>query len=70
MRAAAPATCGVAIEVPDMVAVPPVREVDWIDTPGAQIWTQLPYEENEACSSTHHEKDHTVGDGSVGVREM
>ena len=41
-RAPPPATCGDAMEVPDIVVVPPPRFVDNTLTPGAQISTQLP----------------------------
>ena len=41
-RAAAPATWGAAIEVPESVAVPPVGESDTIETPGANRSTQDP----------------------------
>jgi len=37
-----PATCGEAMEVPDMVVVPPLLYVDAMLTPGAQMSTQKP----------------------------
>jgi hypothetical protein len=39
---APPAACGLAIDVPDMVVVPPFTRVDKVLTPGAQTSTQLP----------------------------
>lgn len=43
-NAAAPATCGVAMEVPDKVAVAvvPEYEADLMDEPGARISTIVP----------------------------
>jgi hypothetical protein len=41
-KAAPPAPCGLAIEVPDNVVVPPFNRVERMLTPGAQISTQLP----------------------------
>jgi hypothetical protein len=41
-KAATPATCGDAMDVPDFVLVPPVLAVDRIPVPGAKISTQLP----------------------------
>ena len=51
--AAAPATCGVAIEVPDMVASPVslAYEADTIAAPGANAATHAPMLENEASAS-------------------
>src|SRR5690554_6394089 len=51
-RAAAPATCGVAIEVPDRVAVAVFDDglADRMLTPGAWTSTQVPKFENEACA--------------------
>ena len=40
--AATPATCGDAIDVPDIVCDPPPREVDTILLPGANISTTEP----------------------------
>lgn len=40
--AAAPVTCGVAIEVPVMFAVPPVLEVEVTFTAGPRMSTHLP----------------------------
>src|SRR5262245_45344338 len=40
--AAAPVTCGVAIDVPDLMLVPPFSLVDTTFTPGAQMSTQGP----------------------------
>ena len=53
MRAAIPATCGVAIEVPLIVfvAVSLVRHADRIDEPGAKISTPLPKLENDERAS-------------------
>ena len=40
--APAPEPCGLAIDVPDRVVVPPFNRVDRMLTPGAQTSTQLP----------------------------
>src|SRR5690606_4050078 len=50
MRAAPPATCGDAIEVPLMVLVAEllVNQADVIDTPGAKMSRQEPQLENDA----------------------
>ena len=45
---ATPATCGVAIEVPDSVKYPPPRRVDRTSTPGAAISTSAFAFENDA----------------------
>lgn len=51
--AATPATCGAAIEVPEMVliAVFDDRHADVIDTPGAKISRHVPKFENDARAS-------------------
>ena len=53
MRAAIPATCGVAIEVPLIVfvAVSLVRQADRIAEPGAKMSTMLPKLENDERAS-------------------
>ena len=53
-RAAAPATCGVDIEVPlaTPIAVSSVFQADQIRLPGAKISTQLPKSENCAIVSS------------------
>src|SRR6266508_1394473 len=52
-RAAPPATCGLAIDVPLMVlvAVSPVAQADVMPDPGAKMSTQGPQLENEARAS-------------------
>ena len=52
-RAATPATCGVAMEVPliVLVAVSLVRHADRIAEPGAKISTTLPKLENDERAS-------------------
>src|SRR3989441_11045162 len=52
-RAAAPATCGVAMDVPLMVLVArsPVSQSDVVFTPGAKISTHGPKLENDAMLS-------------------
>src|SRR6476469_316861 len=50
-RAAAPATCGVAIDVPLIVFVPPLSQSDVMFTPGAKMSVQVPKFENEARAS-------------------
>lgn len=35
--AAAPLTCGAAIEVPEIVSYPPPFQVEWMQTPGAAM---------------------------------
>src|SRR5215475_4132839 len=50
-RAAAPATCGEAIEVPERTSVPPPLLVERIMTPGAQMSTQLTQLLNPASCS-------------------
>src|SRR5688572_25663568 len=47
-RAAAPAVCGDAIDVPFHVAVPPFCHADVMLTPGANQSTQVPQLENDA----------------------
>ena len=42
IAAAAPATCGLAIDVPLRVAVPPLSHVDRMELPGAKRSTQVP----------------------------
>src|SRR6185295_13032192 len=51
--AAAPATCGVAIDVPDsvLVAVEPVYQSETMPEPGANTSTQVPTLEYEARAS-------------------
>jgi hypothetical protein len=53
MDATAPATCGVAIDVPFKVcvAVVDVYQADSTETPGATISTQVPKFENVAKAS-------------------
>jgi hypothetical protein len=41
-NAATPATCGAAMDVPDFVVTPPVRDNDRIPDPAAKMSTQLP----------------------------
>ena len=52
-RAATPATCGDAIEVPLSVAVAVllVNQADWMLEPGAKISTTLPKLENDERAS-------------------
>jgi len=52
--AAAPATCGVAMEVPDLTAklIGPLKKVEVIDFPGAAISVQLPKFENDDIESS------------------
>ena len=47
MEAAAPATCGDAIEVPLIVLVPPVYQAEVIDEPGAKMSRHDPKLEND-----------------------
>ena len=42
IAATAPATCGLAIDVPLRVAVPPLSHVDKMELPGAKRSTQVP----------------------------
>ena len=49
--AAAPVTCGAAIEVPDIVVCPPPILVDTIASPGAAMSTTLPQFESGAFAS-------------------
>jgi hypothetical protein len=48
-RAAAPATCGAAIEVPENPMYPPPRLVEMMSTPGAAISTSSFELEKLAC---------------------
>src|SRR5262245_42915257 len=50
-NAATPVTCGVAIEVPLIVFVPPFSQSDLIDEPGAYRSTQAPKFENDDFAS-------------------
>lgn len=50
-RAAAPATCGDAIDVPDKLALPPFGVADTIAEPGANRSTQVPWLEYDALAS-------------------
>src|SRR3954447_25479200 len=50
-NAAAPATCGEAIDVPLAVAVPPPRKSERIRSPGAKRSTHGPQFENSARAS-------------------
>ena len=52
-RAATPATCGVAIDVPEMVlvAVSLVRQAEVMLLPGAKMSTQVPKFENDERAS-------------------
>ena len=47
IRAAIPATCGVAKEVPLSVKVPPVASIDKISSPGANTSNSLPRPEKD-----------------------
>ena len=64
--AAAPATCGAAIEVPLIVAVAvsPVRAADRIRAPGANRSRQLPQFENDARASALSEAPTVMPAGS------
>lgn len=51
-RAAAPATCGLAMDVPEIVLYPPPRHVDSTHTPGAAMSTSGPKLEKNANVSS------------------
>src|SRR6266571_2706295 len=64
-RAAAPATCGVAIDVPLIVFVDwsPLFQSDVVFTPGAKMSTQGPTLENDALG-------HAVGVAAARARDV
>ena len=65
IRAAAPATCGAAIEVPliVLVAVSPVLQAEVMFWPGAKMSVQVPQLENEARASVFVEALTVIASG-------